>query len=141
MKKNWGYSLFKNITKLVLFFTFRERRVLHANRVPKKNPVLFVSNHQNGLMDAIQIPTTINREVHFMTRADVFKNPTIGKFLRSLNLIPIYRLRDGRAKLALNKKILADCAELLIKGETLQMFPEGNHHAQRYLRPFKNGFA
>ncbi len=121
-------------------FSFRKRQLIHAERIPQKEPVIFLLNHQNGLVDALMIAPLIARPVHFMTRADVFKNPLVGRFLRSINLIPIYRLRDGRDTLAKNEEILKECATLLVNGGALQIFPEGNHHTDRRVRGFKNGF-
>ena len=121
-------------------FAFRKRRLINKGRMPKKDPVILVLNHQNGLVDALMVAPVVQRPVYFMTRADVFNNPAVGRFLRSLNLIPIYRLRDGRDKLAKNEEILKECATILANGGALQIFPEGNHHTDRRVRGFRNGF-
>ncbi len=121
-------------------FSFRERRLVNKERMPKKEPIILLLNHQNGLVDALMLAPLMSRPVHFMTRADVFKNPTVARFLKSINLIPIYRLRDGRDKLAKNEEILKECATLLEHGGALQIFPEGNHHTDRRVRGVKNGF-
>lgn len=121
-------------------FSFRKRRLIHKERIPKKDPIIILPNHQNGLVDALMVAPLIARPVYFMTRADVFKNPLVARFLKSINLIPIYRLRDGRDKLARNEEILKECASLLVNGGALQIFPEGNHHTDRRVRTFKNGF-
>ena len=136
----WYYFM-NCIVSLALSFTFRKRTAHNKENIPKKDPVIFVANHQNGLVDAIMIPTMPMQEVYFITRADVFKNPIVGRFLRSINMIPIYRLRDGRDKMAKNTEILEYCADLLVEGKKIQMFPEGNHNEQRRVRSFKKGFA
>ncbi|HHB79624.1 MAG TPA: hypothetical protein ENK85_10375 [Saprospiraceae bacterium] len=138
--KNVSYYVTKIVVVVILFFTFRKRNLINKNRIPKKDPVIFLPNHQNALVDAIMIAPLIKRQVHFMTRADVFKNPLIGRYLRSINMFPIYRLRDGRDQLAKNAEIIEQCADLLLEGGVLQIFPEGNHHTDRRVRNFKNGF-
>ena len=140
MNKLW-YYFWNRIVTLALFFTFRKRKAYHTENIPKNEPIIFVANHQNGLIDAIMIPTIPMQRMHFITRSDVFKNPIVGRILRSFYMIPIYRLRDGREKLAKNAEILDYCANLLVNNEKIQMFPEGNHNPERSVRPFKKGFA
>ncbi len=137
---NWTYYFFRAIVRMAMSFSFRERRLVHKERIPKKDPIILLPNHQNALVDAIMIAPLIARPLHFITRADVFKNPIVGRFLRSINLIPIYRLRDGRDTLVKNEQIMKECATLLSNGGALQIFPEGNHHTDRRVRVFKNGF-
>jgi len=78
MKKLW-YYFWNRIVALALFFTFRKIKAFQPENIPKNTPVIFVANHQNGLIDAIMIPTKPMQELHFITRSDVFKNPIIGK--------------------------------------------------------------
>jgi 1-acyl-sn-glycerol-3-phosphate acyltransferase len=74
--------------KIGLFFTLKKIEVHGTKNIPKKGAVLFVANHQNALLDAILIPTTNSRNIHFLTRASAFKNKLADKVLRSLNMVP-----------------------------------------------------
>lgn len=139
--RNIWYYFWHRIVTIGLYFTFRKRKAYHLERIPKDKPIIYVANHQNALVDAIMIPTLPSQVIHFITRSDVFKNPLADKFLRSINMLPIYRLRDGRDKLAKNVEILDHCANVLNKNGRIQLFPEGNHGLQRRVRPFKKGFA
>ena len=138
--KYFLFYFFRVFVSITLVFSFRKRKLINANRLPKDKPVIFLPNHQNGFVDAIMLSPLIARPFHFLVRADVFKNPIVGRFLRSLNLIPIYRLRDGRSQLAKNEEVMKHCASILLDGGALQIFPEGNHHVERRVRSFKNGF-
>ncbi len=141
MRQIW-YYLINIVASTGLYFTLRRRRVSGLQHFPRKGPAIIVLNHQNALIDAIQVPTLPPRPfVWFLARADLFKSPLLAAVLRSLNMMPIYRLRDGRNTLARNEAILNHCADLLVQGHFIQIFPEGNHHTDKRVRHFKTGFA
>ena len=71
--------------------------------IPKKGAILFMVNHPNGLIDPLIVTTNNPRTNYFLTRAASFKKPLVRWFLNSLNLIPIYRIRDGVNQLNKNK--------------------------------------
>ena len=47
----------------------------------KKTPMILVGNHQNGMMDPLNICGQSSRQFHWLTRADVFWNPIFRKIL------------------------------------------------------------
>ncbi|TYB77246.1 glycerol acyltransferase [Bizionia myxarmorum] len=109
--------------------------------VPKKQPVLFVSNHNNALIDALLIVTQSGRLSYFLTRASVFKKPFVNWLLRSLNMLPVYRVRDGWSSISNNNAIFESCSLCLSQNEAVALFPEGNHHMNRTVRPLSKGFT
>ncbi|MEG1909911.1 MAG: 1-acyl-sn-glycerol-3-phosphate acyltransferase, partial [Bacteroidales bacterium] len=60
-------------------------------------PMIIVSNHQNGLMDALSILASLPFKLHsvFLARADIFKKEKIAKILRWMRIMPVFRQRDG----------------------------------------------
>ncbi len=109
--------------------------------MPKNKPVLFLSNHQNALLDVLLIGVDCNRKPWFLTRSDVFKRPWLKRFFDYLQMIPIYRIRDGRSSLKNNDLVFKKCAELLRNKEAILMFPEANHNLKRRVRPLSKGFT
>lgn len=112
--------------------------------VPNLNvPLILVSNHQNGLMDPLIITTlAANHQIHWLTRADIFKKPTIRKLLFGFNQMPIFRQRDRLSDAKeRNQRIFEICVDRLGVGATIGLFPEGNHRAMKTLRPLKRGVA
>lgn len=140
MKAIW-YFLWKCFLKTSLFFYSKKIKVNGLKNIPKKGAVLFMANHPNGLIDPLFITTNNPRTNHFLVRAAVFKKPLIKKFLGTLNLMPIYRIRDGVKELGKNKAIFNDCFEIFKREETLLIFPEGSHDARRTIRPLSKGFT
>ena len=109
--------------------------------IPKKGAILFMANHPNGLIDPLIITTNNPRTNYFLTRAASFKKPLVRWFLNSLNLIPIYRIRDGVNKLNKNKEVFERCFNLLDNQKALMIFPEGSHDKRRTVRSLSKGFS
>ncbi|MBT8394467.1 MAG: glycerol acyltransferase [Flavobacteriaceae bacterium] len=124
-----------------MFFYFKKIEVHHVENVPKDKSVLILSNHQNALLDALLIATKCGRFVHYLTRASVFKKSFVDTLLRSLQMLPVYRVRDGWNNLSKNNPIFETCSELLSKNEGVVIFPEGSHNLNRTVRPLSKGFT
>ena len=133
--------MFRNYLIVGLFFLLKKITVFGKENIPKKGAILFIGNHQNALIDAILIPTTTKRKIHFLTRASAFTNKLMSNFLGSLNLIPIYRIRDGIKTIKKNTAIFDKCFDILKNEGAIQIFAEGNHDLKRQIRPLKKGFA
>lgn len=139
--KNLWYNTVKYIVKIGLFFTHKKIKIYGTENIPKEGAIIFIANHQNALLDAILIPTTTSRNIHFLTRASAFKNKIADKILRSINMIPVYRLRDGKNSMNKNIAIFEQCFEFLKNKKAIQIFAEGEHHNFRSLLTLKKGFA
>lgn len=140
MKFIWLYSI-RLYLSIGMFFYFRNIRVHNVKNVPKNKPVLLLSNHQNALLDALLIATKSGRFSYFLTRAAVFKKTFVSKVLMSLQMLPVYRVRDGWSNLANNNAIFDSCSRLLNKNEAIVIFPEGSHNLKRTVRPLSKGFT
>lgn len=113
------------------------------NSLPEsEGPAIFISNHQNGLMDPMIISGLVKPQLHWFTRSDVFQNPFVRKLLIKCNGIPIYRQRDRLKDLRERNDVIWDCCiERLNIGAALSIFPEGNHNPQKTIRGIKNGLG
>lgn len=131
----------KIYVKIGLFFLFKRISVYGKENIPKKGAIIFIGNHQNALIDAILVPTTNNRISHFLTRASAFKIGIVDLILRSLNMIPVYRVRDGVRSIEKNFEVFEQCIEILKQEKAIQIFAEGEHHLLRRIIPLKKGFA
>lgn len=100
---------------------------------------MFGSNHENAFLDALVMTTCNTRFDHFLVRADVFNNPAASFLLRSLNMMPIYRIRDGVSSVKDNDKAFEACYQVLAKGQSIILFPEANHDMRRIERVIKKG--
>ena len=140
LSKLW-YKIIRLYVKLGLRSYFQKTLVFGLENIPKDEPILFVGNHRNGLIDPIMIATT-NPRVHlFLTRASAFKNKIANILLRSINMIPIYRIRDGLDRIEKNQAIFEACHREFKKKGSVLIFPEGNHGLPRRVRQLTKGFA
>ncbi|WP_299781438.1 lysophospholipid acyltransferase family protein [uncultured Formosa sp.] len=131
----------KAYISLGLFFYYKKIHVKGQEFVPKTKPVLILSNHQNGLLDPLLIATQSHRFCYYLTRAAVFQKPLISKLLKGLNMLPVYRVRDGWQNISNNNAVFEICRELLKNKEALVIFPEGSHNLNRKVRPLSKGFT
>jgi len=140
LQKLW-YNFIKNYIKAGLFFYTKKIKIEGKENIPKKGAVLFAVNHPNGLLDPLLVTTNAPRNTHYLVRAAVFKKPFIKKFLATLNLMPIYRIRDGVKELSKNTEVFNDCYEILNNQDALMIFPEGSHDKRRTVRSLSKGFT
>lgn len=140
MKQLWLH-LVRAYIRLGLFFYYKKIIVINVENVPKTDAVLLLANHQNALLDALLIATKSGRFSYFLTRASVFQNAFFSKILKSLLMLPVYRMRDGWQNLSKNNAIFDQSAKLLANDNALVIFPEGSHNIKRTVRPLSKGFT
>ncbi|MBN2663302.1 MAG: 1-acyl-sn-glycerol-3-phosphate acyltransferase [Bacteroidales bacterium] len=140
-KTGVGHKIARVVSDTVhnIFF-YRKITVTGYENVEKNKPTLIGPNHQNALMDALAV-FSINPKVYpvFLARSDIFFNDFVGNFLISMKILPVYRIRDGKEKLALNEKIFNVSVSILEDNKTLVVFPEAQHTPYRSLLQLKKG--
>lgn len=134
------YRTLKNYSGFALWFYFKRWQVHEHAPIPT-GPVIFVATHQNAFLDAVIMACSTKRDPWFITRANVFNKPLVKKILAILQMLPVYRFRDGFSTLRKNDETIDTCATLLSKGECILIFGEGNHNDRWFLRPLQKGFA
>jgi 1-acyl-sn-glycerol-3-phosphate acyltransferase len=140
MKRLW-YYLVRAYVSLGLWFYYRKIVIKDASNIPHNEAVIFAVNHQNAFLDAIVVACTNRTYGHFLVRADIFKKDWAIRLLNSLNMMPVYRIRDGWQSLGKNEQTFARCEEILASRNSVVIFPEGNHGGQRRLRNLSKGFS
>ncbi|MBV9925371.1 MAG: 1-acyl-sn-glycerol-3-phosphate acyltransferase [Acidobacteria bacterium] len=138
--------MLRRAVKVVLLFAlrvfFRRVEVVGRERVPREGACLFVLNHPNALVDPAFLLAYAPRRISFLAKSPLFRMPVIGLFVRALDSIPVYRKQDEKGDTAaLNRKTFERAAELLRRGGTIAICPEGASHSEPYLLPLKSGAA
>src|SRR5690606_11408048 len=77
---------------------FDTKHMYHGNK-----PLILACTHPNSFFDALVMGAYHPRTMHFLARGDAFKNPRAARVLRLLNMIPIYRLSEGKEHVENNK--------------------------------------
>jgi 1-acyl-sn-glycerol-3-phosphate acyltransferase len=135
--KYWLTQRYVNIAYRLYYGKF-----VSVNRsvIPRDIPVILAPNHQNALMDALVFVYDSGYQPVFLARADIFKGKWVIKFLTFLNIMPIFRMRDGIDNVRRNDEVFEKSLNVLLnKHNPLCLFPEGNHGDKRRLRPLVKG--
>lgn len=135
------YLILKSYVRPSIYWYFSSIKEYGKENLRGTGPFLFVANHQNAFMDGVVMVAVNTFPVHFLIRADIFKNKLAARILKFLKLIPVYRIRDGWGNLEKNHDQFDECIRLFKLGESVLIFPEGNHAETRRLRPLSKGFT
>lgn len=135
----WLYAAACAITRALCILVYRLRASAgvapgrHAGPVamPFDRPLLVVVNHQSFL-DPVIVADVLPRQLTFLARASLFKNPVFGSLIRNLNAVP---LKDDGSDTAAIRIAL----EQLKLGRCVLIFPEGRRTPDGAMRPFKRG--
>ncbi|MGV6829064.1 MAG: 1-acyl-sn-glycerol-3-phosphate acyltransferase [Flavobacteriales bacterium] len=140
MKQIWLHIV-ETYLRIGFVFYYKKFTATYDEEIPKNKAILFLSNHQNALLDPLLITIKTNKKNYFLTRANVFSNPIIARVLKSLQMLPVYRVRDGMKTILKNKAIFSQCASLLHQKQSIILFPEASHSLLRRVRPLSKGFT
>src|SRR5215831_2261301 len=129
------------ILKLALRVYFRRIEVVGVQNVSLNQPVIFVLNHPNALVDPVFLLCLAPRRISFVAKAPLFRMPVVGYFVRALDSLPAYRRQDQGEDVTKNLETFAAARKLLAKEITIGICPEGVSHDEPGLRPIKTGAA
>ncbi len=135
------YSLLKFKLTCTLYLFFKNISVIGREHIPEKGPFIFAVNHQNSFLDALVVNVTNARNPIFLARGDVFKHKRVATLLNFINILPIYRARDGVGKMRKNEEIFEKCASILSSGNPILIFPEANHQYEYRIRLITKGIS
>jgi 1-acyl-sn-glycerol-3-phosphate acyltransferase len=99
-----------------------------------EGPVLFVSNHQGNADIPVFCAVIAQKQIGFVAKTSLGKIPVFGQWIRDIRSVFIER-DDARASL----KTMEEGAELLKKGFSLVIFPEGTRSRGPVPGEFKKG--
>ena len=129
------------LISIALRLFFRRIEAVNAATVPKTGAILFVLNHPNGLVDPALVFVSLARRVSFLAKSTLYSNPIAAFFLRTFEILPVYRRSDAAGDMEKNRSTFENCFELLNRGRCIAIFPEGISHDATQLQPIKTGAA
>lgn len=138
---NLLYKLLKIYVRLAIHLFCHSIDVDKRSLLNTKGPLLIASNHPNSFLDAILFDILFDIPITSLARGDAFKNKRIFKVLRSLKMLPVYRIRKGAENLNTNYDTFDSCIELFKQSEGVLIFSEGLCVNEWHLRPLKKGTA
>jgi 1-acyl-sn-glycerol-3-phosphate acyltransferase len=107
-------------------------RVFGIENLPRRGGFLLASNHQSFLDPALVAACLFPREMHFMARRSLFRNPVFGAIIARCNAFAIER--DTA-----DVKGVKEAIARLEAGNVLLVFPEGTRTRNGSIGPMKAG--
>jgi 1-acyl-sn-glycerol-3-phosphate acyltransferase len=108
-------------------------RIKGADRVPTSGPVLLAPNHRSYL-DPPLAGVGLTREVFFLAKIELFKNPILGALYRMWNGFPVRRS-------GVDKEAIRSIGNLLDNQQAVVIFPEGMRCRNGDFLPAQQGIA
>jgi len=123
-----GWLLLNFLERLLFGF-----RVTGRELVPRSGAVIIASNHV-AYADPPVVGSAVPREVYFLAKEELFRNPAFGWLIRRYNAIALKRAVGDIG--AVKKAV-----ELLRQGKAILMFPEGTRSLSGRLLRAKPGLG
>ena len=117
-----------------IFHGFYRLHVEGAEHIPDTGAVIVAPNHKSSFDPPIVGVAIKNRLVHYMAKAELFKNPMFGWVLRKMGAFPVKR---G----TVDRMAIKQAVRELKNGHVLGIFPEGTRIKKDGLGRFHSGMA
>ena len=140
-KGTFTRRLVQLILSIALRLFFRRIETSGESSAPRDEPLVFVSNHPNGLIDPALIFCALPRRISFLAKSTLFRIPVIRFLITAVESLPLYRRVDAKEDTSLNRITFEKCHELLAQNRCIALFPEGVSHNATRLLPVKTGAA
>ena len=141
-----AYRLLVRTLRFLMRVFFREVACEGSEHVPNDRGGLLVAWHPNGLIDPALIMALFPGRIVFGARDGLLRWPIIGRILREVGTVPIYRASDNQKmndeeRRAANQRSLDALTGELVAGSYSALFPEGLSHDHPHLAELKSGAA
>jgi glycerol-3-phosphate O-acyltransferase/dihydroxyacetone phosphate acyltransferase len=136
------YHYLKPLVHLGFLVYFRKIYISNRHNIPKDHAILFACNHPTAFIDPMIVCVNVRPMTHFILRGDLFGKPIITMLLEAINMIPIYRFRDGFDSLRKNQETMERCYRILDEGKRpLIIMAEGQMSFGKRLQKIQKGTA
>ena len=135
------YNLLKIPARIALPFHCRNLVINNKSYLKNKGPLLLACNHPNSFLDAVILATLFNKPVYSLARGDAFNKKWGAFLLKQLNILPVYREREGTEHLHKNYHTFDACIEIFKQNGIVLIFSEALCENEWHLRPLKKGTA
>jgi 1-acyl-sn-glycerol-3-phosphate acyltransferase len=122
-------------------YYYRKTYLINQQRIPQGVATLVVANHGNTFIDPIFVAAWQWRNLFFWARSNEFTSPLMAWFMRSVHVLPIFRIRDGKEHMHKNDQTFERSKQLWEQKQMLFIAPEGDCWAEKRLRTLRLGAA
>jgi len=118
----WSYSFITACVRIYMR-VFWGLKIINDERLAELNDCIIAANHISAY-DPPFIGAVIRNEIHYLAKAELFKNKLLGAFLVFVNCIPVKRGRIDKSAITMVKLVLR-------KRHSILIFPEGTRKSNK----------
>jgi 1-acyl-sn-glycerol-3-phosphate acyltransferase len=118
---------------LVMFISGCKKTVVGIENIPKDTPVMYAANHRS-FYDIVLAYATVPNQTAFISKMEIKKMPCVAQWMYFLNC----QFMD-RGDVKQNLSIILNAINLVKKGYSIYIAPEGTRNASDELLEFKEG--
>jgi 1-acyl-sn-glycerol-3-phosphate acyltransferase len=131
--KDWFYLFTRFLFRVYLKLN-HGLKVINEGTVPASGGMIIASNHVSYLDPPLVGVSIYNRQLYYMARASLFRNPVFGAIIHWLHSVPIER---GKGP----DQDWDSFLRVVNRGDALLVFPEGTRSENGELQRGKSGFG
>jgi 1-acyl-sn-glycerol-3-phosphate acyltransferase len=135
------YQILKVIIRLFARLYYPGTLVLGREYFRLSGPNIVVANHPNTLIDPLSAAFRLNKPLFYLANAGLYKYAFMRKLLKFLYAIRVERPQDVNGRPVNNERAFGAAVEMLSKGYSIFIAPEGTSEMERRLRPLRTGTA
>ncbi|MCB9265307.1 MAG: 1-acyl-sn-glycerol-3-phosphate acyltransferase [Lewinellaceae bacterium] len=136
------YPIVRPIARLGLKAFYRKIYLSHTERIPRNEAVILAANHPTAFLEPCILACFLGRPLYFLARGDLFNKNFYALLLKGLNILPVFRLKDGGyGKLKDNYSTFEACYSALARRKTIMILAEGRTKQEKRLGPLQKGTA
>lgn len=126
------YKFARAIIRPIIYLLFRPK-IEGLENFPMDGKIILYSNHISAL-DPVLIGCVIPRQIFFMAKMELFRNPILAAIIRGLGAFPVKRGTADLSAIKHSQKVLKE-------GKVFGIFPEGTRSKTGTLQAFSHGIA
>ena len=144
LKADWyevgrGAGSARPLARLLAGIWFRSLR--REGPAPPPGPTLLLFNHPNGLLDPLVVAALLDPPPGWLAKATLWRILPLRPLLGLFRAIPVSRPKDGDATAESIAESFQRVHQVLARGGSVALFPEGISHTGADLAPLKTGAA
>jgi 1-acyl-sn-glycerol-3-phosphate acyltransferase len=138
LAKRLFYRGMRRLVRTSSRWMFSSIEIRGMDRIPTDTACIVSPNHVSAFLDALLVGAFAPTDMRYLSRSSAF-GTRWDWFLEALQMVPIYRRRDGFETLSRNWEIFQQQSEALGEGNALLIFSEAEHALTYHLRPLSRG--
>lgn len=134
----WMYKTLRQALSLAVDLFYVDIQATGRHHIPAEGPIIFAANHPNSVMDTVILGSRTTRQISYMAKSGLFKNPAVAFVFNQCGVIPVFRNPKDKAN---NEDSFRRAFDVLDEGGAIGIFPEGQNSKEREVLEIKTGTA